>query len=172
MINNESCKLQILDTGGDKELTILRNQWIRDGKGFLLVYSITSKSSFSLVKQLHDQIRHAKETESPMSIPIVLVGNKSDLSERQVSLEEGHAFAEKLGCKFFEMSAKEDTHTTVESLFYCAAGQLEQLRRSRQSLETWRNDGTDLQDGLLGKLPWVDVWNLVCSFFQCSSSRK
>jgi len=47
---------------------------------------------------------------------VLLVGNKTDLeSERQVSLEEGKAFAKKEGLNFIEISAKE--YKKVEGAF-------------------------------------------------------
>ena len=47
-----------------------------DGEGFLLVYSVTERDSFDLIGTYHEQILRVKDTQS---VPIVLVGNKSDL---------------------------------------------------------------------------------------------
>ena len=45
----------------------------------------------------------------PCSVPIVLVGNKSDLhNERQVSVEKGKKLAEEMKAFFLETSAKEN----------------------------------------------------------------
>ena len=49
VIDQQSCMLEVLDTAGQEEYTALRDQWIRDGEGFVLVYSITSRSSLSLI---------------------------------------------------------------------------------------------------------------------------
>jgi len=50
------------------------------------------------------------------AMQVLLVGNKTDLeSERQVSLEEGKAFAKKEGLNFIEISAKE--YKKVEGAF-------------------------------------------------------
>jgi GTPase KRas protein len=42
-IDNENAMLDILDTAGQEEFSSMQDQWMRDGKGFLLVYNITSK---------------------------------------------------------------------------------------------------------------------------------
>lgn len=122
VIDGQTCMLEVLDTAGQEEYTALRDQWIRDGEGFVLVYSISSRSSFSRIKRFYHQIQRVKEstasspsypgspiaaTSSSAPVPIMLVGNKSDrVTEREVSTQEGHALARELGCEFVEASAK------------------------------------------------------------------
>ncbi|KAG9245065.1 ras-2 protein [Calycina marina] len=142
VIDGQTCVLEVLDTAGQEEYTALRDQWIRDGEGFVLVYSISSRSSFTRIQRFHNQIQRVKESSasspsyagSPMSqatpntpVPIMLVGNKSDrLTEREVSTQEGHALARELGCEFVEASAKNCVN--VEKAFYDV---VRQLRRQR-----------------------------------------
>lgn len=77
---------------------------MRDGKGFLLVYNITSRPTFEEVLVLHEKILRTKDTDK---VPMVLAGNKCDLKdERQVEYNEGLELAKKWGCQFFETSAK------------------------------------------------------------------
>jgi len=77
---------------------------MRDGKGFMLVYNVTSRNTFDEVVRLRDKILRTKEDER---IPIVLVGNKCDLSsERVVETKEGEELAKQWGVKFYETSAK------------------------------------------------------------------
>lgn len=54
----------------------MREHYMLDGEGFLLVYSVTERDSFDLTATFHAQILRVKDTET---VPIVLVGNKSDL---------------------------------------------------------------------------------------------
>ena len=51
---------------------------MKQGQGFLLVFSITSLSSLGELSELREQIIRIKDDES---VPIVVVGNKSDLEE-------------------------------------------------------------------------------------------
>ncbi|KAK7397854.1 RAS2 protein [Neonectria punicea] len=142
VIDGQPCMLEVLDTAGQEEYTALRDQWIRDGEGFVLVYSISSRSSFSRIKRFHHQIQRVKEscasspsypgspisTASSQPVPIMLVGNKSDrVTEREVSTQEGHALARELGCEFVEASAKNCIN--VEKAFYDV---VRILRRQRQ----------------------------------------
>jgi GTPase KRas protein len=126
--------LEVLDTAGQEEYIALRDQWIRDGEGFVLVYSISSRSSFARIQRFHSQIQRVKETAmagsptypgSPMSAsapvfgqaPVMLVGNKCDrVTEREVSTQEGQALAKDLGCEFVEASAKNCVN--VERAFF------------------------------------------------------
>lgn len=139
--------LEVLDTAGQEEYTALRDQWIRDGEGFVLVYSISSRSSFARIQKFHHQIQRVKESShsgsptypgSPLSAssigsglfgpaPVMLVGNKCDrVTEREVSTQEGSALARELGCDFVEASAKNCVN--VEKAFYDV---VRQLRRQR-----------------------------------------
>ncbi|KAL2148311.1 hypothetical protein VTH82DRAFT_2231 [Thermothelomyces myriococcoides] len=144
VIDNQACMLEVLDTAGQEEYTALRDQWIRDGEGFVLVYSISSRSSFTRIKRFHHQIQRVKESTasspsypgSPISaanpsapVPIMLVGNKSDrIADREVSTQEGHALARELGCEFVEASAK--NYINVDKAFYDV---VRILRRQRQA---------------------------------------
>jgi GTPase KRas protein len=104
IIDEESALLDILDTAGQEEFSSMQDQWMRDGKGFLLVYNITSRPTFDEVIVLRDKILRTKDADK---VPIVLVGNKCDLKdERQVDINEGNEMAKKWGCPFFETSAK------------------------------------------------------------------
>lgn len=136
VIDGFSCMLEVLDTAGQEEYTALRDQWIRDGEGFVLVYSISSRSSFTRIPRFHNQILRVKESagtggapnynnstqmytgaSSAANVPIMLVGNKSDrVTEREVSTQEGHALARELGCEFVEASAKNCVN--VERAFF------------------------------------------------------
>lgn len=61
----------------------MREQYMRTGEGFLLVYSITSRQSFEEITTFQQQILRVKDKDY---FPMVVVGNKCDLeSEREVS---------------------------------------------------------------------------------------
>ena len=62
----------------------MREQYMRTGEGFLLVYSITSRISFEEISTFHQQILRVKDQDS---FPVIVVANKSDLEyERQVGM--------------------------------------------------------------------------------------
>jgi len=113
-IDDETCLLDILDTAGQEEYSAMRDQYMRTGQGFVLVYAITSRSSFDEILSFKEQICRVKDKDK---VPMILVGNKCDLeSERQVTTGEGQELAKSFGCPFFESSAK--TRINVEESFY------------------------------------------------------
>lgn len=101
----------------------MREQYMRTGEGFLLVYSITSRNSFEEISTFHQQILRVKDKDS---FPVIVVANKCDLEfERQVGMNgtfiqsltsvgiclsstaEGRDLAKHFGCRFIETSAKQ-----------------------------------------------------------------
>ena len=123
VIDEKPCLIEILDTAGQEEFTALRDQWIRDSEGFLIIYSITSRSSFEHVNSIMDSIRRAKEEENNV---VVVVGNKCDLeSKREVAFAEGQRAADMIQAMFRETSAK--TRENVEDAFYDAIRSIRSL---------------------------------------------
>ncbi|KAJ3608846.1 hypothetical protein NHX12_023376 [Muraenolepis orangiensis] len=89
------------------------NKQLQWADGFILVYSICDRASFTAVEQQVQRIRQARVSSSkcPVSAPIVVVGNKRDLRHRRtVSSEEGRLLALAADCGFFEISAAENYH--------------------------------------------------------------
>ena len=100
-IDEESCLLDILDTAGKEEYSAMRDQYYRSGEGFVLIYSITDRSSFEQITTFRDHILRIKDVEF---VPIILVGNKIDLEdERQVTKAEGEKLAKELGVISFRI---------------------------------------------------------------------
>lgn len=101
--------IDILDTAGQEEFNAMQDQWMREGKGFLLVYSVDSRQSFAEIKNLRKKILRCRDTDKGF-VPMVITGNKCDLpdSMRAVSKAEGEQLAAGFeNCKFVETSAKE-----------------------------------------------------------------
>nr|O93856.1 RecName: Full=Ras-like protein; Flags: Precursor [Laccaria bicolor]AAD01987.1 ras protein [Laccaria bicolor] len=114
VIDDEVALLDVLDTAGQEEYSAMREQYMRTGEGFLLVYSITSRQSFEEIMTFQQQILRVKDKDY---FPIIVVGNKCDLDkERVVSKQEGESLARQFGCKFIETSAK--SRINVENAFY------------------------------------------------------
>lgn len=114
VIDEKVTILDILDTAGQEEYSAMREQYMRTGEGFLLVYSVTSRTSFEELMTYYQQIQRVKDADY---IPVVVVGNKSDLEdERQVSYEDGVYLAKQMNAPFLETSAKQAIH--VEDAFY------------------------------------------------------
>lgn len=62
----------------------MREQYMRTGEGFLLVYSITTRNSFEEINTFYQQILRVKDKDS---FPVIVVANKCDLEfEREVGM--------------------------------------------------------------------------------------
>jgi len=104
VIDGEVALLDILDTAGQEEYFAMREQYMRTGEGFLLIYSITSRNSFEEINTFYQQILRVKDQDH---VPVIIVANKCDLEyERQVGINEGRDLAKHFGCRFIETSAK------------------------------------------------------------------
>ncbi|EJD55481.1 ras protein [Auricularia subglabra TFB-10046 SS5] len=112
LVDNKMCFVEVIDTAGQEEYSTLRDQWVREGQGFILVYSIASRSTFDRLETFRQNMLRIKRGR-----PIfMLVGNKADKGyEREVSKEEGASLARSFGCEFLETSAK--TAQNVDRLF-------------------------------------------------------
>jgi len=104
-VDGRQCILEILDTAGTEQFTAMRELYMKQGQGFLLVFSITSMSSLNELAELREQIIRIKDDEN---IPLVIVGNKSDLEEdRAVSRARAFAVSQHWGnAPYYETSAR------------------------------------------------------------------
>lgn len=64
----------------------MREQYMRTGEGFLLIYSITSRQSFEEIMTFQQQILRVKDKDY---FPIIVVGNKCDLEKDRVVSQQG-----------------------------------------------------------------------------------
>jgi len=104
VIDEEVALLDILDTAGQEEYSAMREQYMRTGEGFLMVFSITDKNSFEEIDGFYKQILRVKDRDT---FPMILIGNKSDLeSDRTVTEAEGKAKGADLKVTYVETSAK------------------------------------------------------------------
>ncbi|PVD27887.1 hypothetical protein C0Q70_10462 [Pomacea canaliculata] len=114
VIDEVVARLDILDTAGQEEFSAMREQYMRSGEGFLLVYSVTDRNSFEEIFKFHKQILRVKDRDE---FPMLLVANKSDLeNQRMVNTIEGQELAKSLKIRYIEASAK--TRTNVDQAFY------------------------------------------------------
>uniref|UniRef100_A0A8C6VLS5 RAS related n=1 Tax=Naja naja TaxID=35670 RepID=A0A8C6VLS5_NAJNA len=113
-IDGISTRLDILDTAGQEEFGAMREQYMRTGEGFLLVYAVNDRGSFNEIHKFHTQILRVKDRDE---FPMVLVGNKTDLDlYRQVTEEEALYFARENQIPYMEASAK--VRFNVDESFY------------------------------------------------------
>ncbi|KAI8821528.1 putative YPT6-GTP-binding protein of the rab family [Fimicolochytrium jonesii] len=101
--DERTVRLQLWDTAGQERFRSLIPSYIRDSSVAVVVYDITNRNSFMNTTKWVDDVR----AERGNDVLIVLVGNKTDLSEkRQVSTEEGEKRAKEFNVMYIETSAK------------------------------------------------------------------
>lgn len=106
--------LMIVDTAGQEAFSTMREQYMKSGLGFVLVYSITDSESFHQLKKIYAHLRRTKGEST--NLPCIVVANKTDLkAQRAVSTEEGTLFAQQAAAQYVETTAK-DRHQ-VEEVF-------------------------------------------------------
>lgn len=132
-IDNEVVGLDILDTAGQEVFSAVRDRYMRDGEGFLLVYSLIERTTFVPMAKISEQIKRVKDTDR--HVPIVLVGNKSDMADkREVSRGEGDLLARQLNCPFFETSAKLRIH--IDECFHELVREIKKAQQEKNREET------------------------------------
>ncbi|KOB74338.1 Ras small monomeric GTPase Rab6, partial [Operophtera brumata] len=100
-LEDRTVRLQLWDTAGQERFRSLIPSYIRDSTVAVVVYDITSE--YRPTSKWIDDVR----TERGSDVIIMLVGNKTDLSDkRQVSTEDGDRKAKELNVMFIETSAK------------------------------------------------------------------
>ncbi|KAN0100821.1 P-loop containing nucleoside triphosphate hydrolase protein [Tylopilus felleus] len=141
IVDNKMCFVEVIDTAGQEEYATLRDQWVRSGQGFILVYSIASRSTFERLEVFRQSMLKVKR-QKPI---FMLVGNKCDKTyEREVSREEGIALARTFGCEFMETSAR--TAYNVELLFTNLVRALRQTKRLESGGQNGRQGDKSSKD--------------------------
>jgi len=142
-LDQKTIKLQIWDTAGQERFRTISSTYYRGAHGILVVYDVTNRTSFDNVKRWLLEIdKYARE-----GVNKLLVGNKADgsspadLSNRQVTTEEGKLFADSHGINFLETSAK--TGTFVDTAFLMMAHEIKtKMTAPAGSRETgFKSDG-------------------------------
>ena len=88
-MDSSPCVLEILDTAGTEQFASMRDLYIKNGHGFIVMYSLTNHQTFQDITTMRNVISRVKGGQPT---PILLVANKLDLEyQREVSTEEGES---------------------------------------------------------------------------------
>nr|AMZ00362.1 Ras superfamily small GTPase [Nilaparvata lugens] len=127
-LRSQDYDLKLVDTAGQDEYSIFPAQYSMDIHGYVLVYSITSSKSFEVVQIIYDKLL---DMTGKIHVPIVLVGNKTDLHlERVISAEEGKKLADTWKAAFLETSAKQNE--AVADIFHTMLLEIEKANGNMQ----------------------------------------
>nr|XP_033776643.1 ras and EF-hand domain-containing protein-like [Geotrypetes seraphini] len=120
LVDGERTTLQIWDTAGQERFRSIAKSYFRKAHGVLLMYDVTSESSFLNVREWMDEIKNSAEN----SIPLMVIGNKIDqraeLPESSgIHTSHGEKLAMAYKSLFCETSAKDGTNV-VEAVLHLA----------------------------------------------------
>ncbi|CAL4188095.1 unnamed protein product [Meganyctiphanes norvegica] len=128
--------LEILDTAGSHHFPAMRELSIRSGRAFVIIYAVNNQQSFYEAQELWKLITTVKGVDN---VPVVLVGNKMDLSvEREVTWETANRWVldAMTNATYLETSAKYNLNVTEvfkELLIRTfGLGKEEQVRKERR----------------------------------------
>jgi small GTP-binding protein len=140
-ISSKIFRIQIWDTAGQENFRSITRAYYKNSVCALVVYDISSRDSFNNVMSWIEDCKN----QSPKTIFIVLVGNKSDLDDkRQVSYEEGKELADKNELLFFESSAKDGIN--VDEIFVDSAKEI--AKKIEQGYYDLENDTCGIKKGI------------------------
>ena len=133
VIDNETVLLDILDTAGQDEYSAMRDQYMRTGQGFILVFDVTSRATFDELAVFAEQVSRAKDANLG-DVPLVVVANKCDLAHlRAVTTGEASDFAASIGAAYIEASAKQ--RFNVEEAFAQAVREVKRHEQPRPAVK-------------------------------------
>ncbi|XP_061551527.1 ras-related protein Rab-9A-like [Phycodurus eques] len=119
-VDDQSVTLQIWDTAGQERFRSLRTPFYRGSDGCLLTFGVDDAQSFRNLANWKKEFAFYADLKEPHAFPFVVLGNKVDVDERQVSAEDARRWCrDNGGLAYFETSAKEATN--VASAFEEAA---------------------------------------------------
>ncbi|XP_048732851.1 ras-related protein Rab-13-like [Ostrea edulis] len=135
-VSGKTAKVQIWDTAGQERFESITKQFYRRAQGVILVYDITSRTSFEAVPKWLDFVRQFGRED----VSILLMGNKKDKDEkRQVLESEGKKFATENNLLFYETSAKDSVN--LEKAFYSLCEDVIIKEKEKSLSETKNNNG-------------------------------
>lgn len=122
MVGHKTYPLEIVDTAGQEEFATMRETYMKEAQGFMLVYSVVDAATVDQLNEFFVQILRVHEDKAV--IPMVVCGNKCDLDGAKVRTSDAEAkcrkFLDAAGgqkqqFKIIECSAK--TRTNVNEAF-------------------------------------------------------
>ncbi|XP_053574722.1 EF-hand calcium-binding domain-containing protein 4B [Bombina bombina] len=115
-VDNSQVALQLWDTAGQERYRSITKQFFRKADGVIVMYDITSKETFTAVRQWLTSVEEAAGD----NIPILMLGNKTDIErEREVPCGIGEHLAKECNLIFYECSASSG-HNSKESVMHLA----------------------------------------------------
>ncbi|XP_062834651.1 ras-related protein Rab-7b [Anolis carolinensis] len=143
-VDRTPLKLQIWDTGGQERFRSMVSTFYKGSDGCMLAFDVTDMDSFECLEDWREDFLQ-KVIPTEQGFPMVVLGNKIDLNDRQVSKETASLWCKEKDIAYFEVSAKNDIN--VVNAFDTLARQA--LSRYKGIIENYLTDSIKLtpEDG-------------------------
>jgi len=117
IIDNKTIRIDLWDTAGNEKFYSLTTSFFKNAEGIMVMFDVTSPTSFENVRNWTESIKTHLNLEAN-NIPVIIIGNKIDLTEREIKTVEANKYCRELGFKYFETSAKtgENVELTIKYL--------------------------------------------------------
>jgi len=99
VIDDQVVELQIWDIAGQKNYYSVADRFLKNSDAALLVYDLTNKSTLEHLESRMEQIKANNENEEPV---FLVIGNKMDLQEPEMTKEEINNYFIEKGIEFEE----------------------------------------------------------------------
>ncbi|KAG7315796.1 hypothetical protein KOW79_020662 [Hemibagrus wyckioides] len=110
-VDGRRVTLQIWDTAGQERFRSLRTPFYRGSDCCLLTFGVDDAQSFLNLGHWRKEFAYYADVKEPDSFPFIILGNKIDVVERQVTTEEVQRWCcDNGGHPYFETSAKDATN--------------------------------------------------------------
>eukprot|EP00826_Nyctotherus_ovalis_P054897 TRINITY_DN723_c0_g1_i15.p1 TRINITY_DN723_c0_g1~~TRINITY_DN723_c0_g1_i15.p1 ORF type:complete len:207 (+),score=77.79 TRINITY_DN723_c0_g1_i15:129-749(+) len=131
LIDDQLVTMQIWDTAGQEKYQSVQRVFYRGTDGCIIVYDLTSPGSFANVEKWREEFFNSANLENTQNFPMVIVGNKADLTmERKVPHEKAVKWCKENGeLDHYETSAK--TAINVKEAFEGIARKAAEKQKGR-----------------------------------------
>lgn len=108
---NKKIKLQIWDTAGQERFRTITTSYYRGANCIVLVCDVSNRQSFGSISQWLNEINKYNDKRPH----IILIGNKSDIEDRDISRLDAEEIASKYQISYIETSAKKNLN--IDAVF-------------------------------------------------------
>jgi small GTP-binding protein len=137
--------LNIWDTAGEEKYHAMAPIFYRGADGAVVIFDVTKRETFNrATKWFHELSEFAEGSPK-----IILVGNKIDLPNREISNEEASSLANKYNCKFYEVSAL--LGTNVNEIFNSMATDIYRGKNKSDNMKNNINENNNNYGNKRGK---------------------
>ena len=116
-IDNKIVRIELWDTAGYEKFHSLTASSFHNAQGIMVMFDVTNPISFENIRNWTESIKTHLSSEVN-NTPVIIIGNKIDLFEREIKTDEAEKYCNDLGFKYFETSAKtgENVNETIKYL--------------------------------------------------------